>query len=113
MRRFTQIILAINLLAFAWLAIGAEMKPRPWRLYLLSATVTLDEFKPRDAEEENQLSALRARLRGVEAAYLATFEEYRRASSILFILGICNIAGLLILVLKRTNAQQAGSSNGG
>lgn len=112
MRIFTIILLAINLVTFAWLLVGAGMELPPWEQSFKDTKSTLNGFEEQGVESKAAMAVVRVHLETTEAWTKMAMNEYKRSDLPLGALTICNIVGLSILALKGRRAEPVVPSDG-
>jgi hypothetical protein len=115
MKKFTLVLLAINVVTISWLVIGARMELPPWEKAFddaRSAINNLNLNQPGGIDAIDQ-AVLHSRVKAAEALSRITIDEYRRSDAPLVVLAFINMFGLATMALKNRKPNLAAHSKEG
>ncbi len=97
MKKFTHVLLAINVVTFSWLLMGARKELPPWQKAFDDARSAIDKLdQSGDLADINQ-AVLHGRVQTAEDWARITIREYKRSDAPLGVLTVINIIGLAVI----------------
>ena len=106
MKKFTLLLLAINIVTFAWIIFGARMELPPWEKAFYDTRSAINNLPQDVSMMRIHQAVLHNRFDTAESWARITIDEYRRSDAPLVILTIVNILGLTFILLKNQTKKQ-------
>lgn len=113
MKKFTLVLLVINVVTFSWLVIGARMELPPWEKAFDDARSAINNIDQTGDMAAIHQAVLNSRVKTAEAWARITIDEYRRSDASLGVLTIINIIGLATMALKNRKPNKPAHTSTG
>ena len=107
MKKFTLVLLAINVVTISWLVMGARMELPPWEKAFDDARSAINNLDQTGDMASIDQAVLHSRVKTAEAWSRITIDEYRRSDAPLVVLTFINIIGLATMALKNRKPNMA------